>query len=71
MATRIERLPQECWRIGEIRRALAEAAADDFATAEEIAAVRRKYAARMIAPRAADSAATLLAIGDADGVSIG
>lgn len=37
-------LDVEAWQIGEIRQALVEADAGDFASDDEIAAVTRKYA---------------------------
>lgn len=39
-------LDLEAWQIGEIRKALAEADAGDFATDEEVAAVKARYADR-------------------------
>jgi RHH-type rel operon transcriptional repressor/antitoxin RelB len=37
-------LDLEAWQIGEIRQALTEADAGDFATDDEVAAVKAKYA---------------------------
>lgn len=37
-------LDLEAWQVGEISQALAEADADDFATDEEVAAIKTKYA---------------------------
>lgn len=37
-------LDLEAWQIGEIRKALAEAETGDFATDEEVAAVKARYA---------------------------